>query len=185
MLSDGLNRIKSGKTKELSINFKNMTYYYKIIKTTTVSLFLLVFSYIAGHSQQGLTLEQSLITAETNSPTMKKTRLNLIRSQENLNAQNAALKSNFSLTLRTGNSMILFQTGIPEPPQRAMATSRFPSLLYLPMPESHLQTGSDTMILTASMPDQLQKDSAIIFQSVWISQFSPTTVPNSHSRNFS
>ena len=30
---------------------------------------------------------------------MKKTRLNLIRSQENLNAQNAALKSNFSLTL--------------------------------------------------------------------------------------
>jgi outer membrane protein TolC len=30
---------------------------------------------------------------------MKRTRLNLIRSQENLNAQNAALKSNFSLTL--------------------------------------------------------------------------------------
>jgi outer membrane protein len=30
---------------------------------------------------------------------MKKTRLNLVRSQENLNAQNAALKSNFSLTL--------------------------------------------------------------------------------------
>jgi outer membrane protein TolC len=50
-------------------------------------------------SQQGLTLEQALIIAETNSPSMKKTRLNLIRNQENLNAQNAALKSSFSLTL--------------------------------------------------------------------------------------
>jgi outer membrane protein TolC len=50
-------------------------------------------------AQQGLTLEQALNIAETNSPSMKKTRLSLIRSQENLNAQNAALKSNFSLTL--------------------------------------------------------------------------------------
>lgn len=56
---------------------------------TTISVF----------SQQGLTLEQSLSIAESNSPDMKKTRLSLIRSQENLNAQNAALKSNFSLTL--------------------------------------------------------------------------------------
>lgn len=48
---------------------------------------------------QGLTLEQALKIAEENSPSMKKTRLNLIRSQENLNAQNAALKSNFSLTI--------------------------------------------------------------------------------------
>jgi outer membrane protein TolC len=50
-------------------------------------------------SQDGLTLARSLSIAEANSPTMKKTRLSLIRSQENLNAQNAALKSNFSLTL--------------------------------------------------------------------------------------
>jgi outer membrane protein len=54
---------------------------------------------ISGFPQQGLTLEQALNIAESNSPDMKKTRLNLIRSQENLNAQNAALKSNFSLTL--------------------------------------------------------------------------------------
>jgi len=54
---------------------------------------------ISGFSQQGLTLEQALNIAESNSPDMKKTRLSLIRSQENLNAQNAALKSNFSLTL--------------------------------------------------------------------------------------
>jgi outer membrane protein TolC len=50
-------------------------------------------------SSQGLTLEQALKIAEENSPSMKRTRLSLVRSQENLNAQNAALKSNFSLTL--------------------------------------------------------------------------------------
>jgi outer membrane protein TolC len=46
-----------------------------------------------------LTLEESLKVAELNSPSMKKTRLGLIRNQENLNAQNASLKSQFSLTL--------------------------------------------------------------------------------------
>lgn len=62
---------------------------------------ILMFSVIniSGYSQQGLTLEQALSTAEMNSPSMKRTRLNLIRSQENLNAQNAALKSQFSLML--------------------------------------------------------------------------------------
>jgi outer membrane protein len=50
-------------------------------------------------AQKGLTLEQALQVAQTNSPTISKTRLNLIRSQENLNAQTAALKSNFSLTV--------------------------------------------------------------------------------------
>lgn len=50
-------------------------------------------------SQQGLTLEQALSIAESNSPAMKRTRLGLIRSQENLNAQNAALKSQFSLSV--------------------------------------------------------------------------------------
>ncbi|HLN55527.1 MAG TPA: TolC family protein [Bacteroidales bacterium] len=49
--------------------------------------------------QKGLTLEQSLSIAEENSPNVKRTRLNLIRNQENLNAQNAALKSNFALVL--------------------------------------------------------------------------------------
>jgi len=70
-------------------------------KTNTLifTLFLLFICNITGFSQQGLTLEQALGVAESNSPSMKKTRLNLIRSQENLNAQNAALKSNFSLTL--------------------------------------------------------------------------------------
>jgi outer membrane protein len=60
---------------------------------------LLTCSMLVSYSQQGLTLEQALSIAETNSPTMKKTRLNLIRNQENLNAQNASLKSQFSLLL--------------------------------------------------------------------------------------
>jgi outer membrane protein len=84
---------------ELRTNHKNMTHFNRRIKTTTLLLFLLGTHFISGYSQQGLTLEQSLVVAESNSPTMKKTRLNLIRSQENLNAQNAALRSNFSLTL--------------------------------------------------------------------------------------
>ena len=50
-------------------------------------------------AQTGITLDIEMSIAVSNSPTMKKTRLNLIRSQENLNAQNAALKSNFALTL--------------------------------------------------------------------------------------
>jgi len=62
-------------------------------------LLLITSCTLSSFAQQGLTLEQALGIAETNSPTMKKTRLSLIRSQENLNAQNAALKSNFSLTL--------------------------------------------------------------------------------------
>jgi outer membrane protein len=50
-------------------------------------------------SQKGLTLEQALAVADSNSPSILKTKLNLVRSQENLNAQNAALKSNFSLSV--------------------------------------------------------------------------------------
>lgn len=50
-------------------------------------------------TQKAVTLEEALRIAENNSPSMKRTRLNLVRSQENLNAQNAALKSQFSLSL--------------------------------------------------------------------------------------
>ena len=68
-------------------------------KTGVLILILLILNVSLSLSQQGLTLEQSLHIAEINSPSMKKTRLNLIRSQENLNAQNASLKSKFALTL--------------------------------------------------------------------------------------
>jgi outer membrane protein len=73
--------------------------FYEIGRNRLIMLIILISNVLISNSQQGLTLEQSLAIAESNSPTMKKTRLSLIRSQENLNAQNAALKSNFSLTL--------------------------------------------------------------------------------------
>ena len=56
----------------------------------------IVFSMSA---QQGLTLETAMDIAEANSPSIKKTMLNLVRSRENLNAQRAAMKSNFSLSV--------------------------------------------------------------------------------------
>jgi outer membrane protein len=69
-------------------------------KWTYPSIFLLVnLIFTSLSAQKGLTLEQALQVAQANSPSILKTRLNLIRSQENLNAQNAALKSNFSLTI--------------------------------------------------------------------------------------
>jgi outer membrane protein len=91
--------IKENTNKELRLNINNMKRSGRIIKTRYLILALLFICSLTGFSQQGLTLEQALGVAESNSPTMKKTRLMLIRSQENLNAQNAALKSNFSLTL--------------------------------------------------------------------------------------
>ncbi|HUV00422.1 MAG TPA: TolC family protein [Bacteroidales bacterium] len=70
----------------------------KIRNKIMVWIFL-ILNTLCSFSQKGLTLEEALMVAENNSPTMKKTRLNLIRSQENLNAQNAALKSSFSLSV--------------------------------------------------------------------------------------
>lgn len=53
---------------------------------------------IAGAGQV-LTVDQALAIAMENSPTMMRSKLTLDRSRESLNAQNAALKSSFSLTL--------------------------------------------------------------------------------------
>jgi outer membrane protein len=52
-----------------------------------------------GLPQTILTLEQALEIAMRNSPDIRRSMLNLERSRELLNAQNAALKSNFSLSL--------------------------------------------------------------------------------------
>jgi outer membrane protein TolC len=68
-------------------------------KSVLLIICVLLFGITDIIAQEGLTLEKSLTIAESNSPAMKTTRLNLIRSRENLNAQTAALKSNFSLTL--------------------------------------------------------------------------------------
>jgi len=68
---------------------------YRII----FSIIVLISTALSTFPQKGMTLEEALKIAEDNSPSMKRTRLNLVRSQENLNAQNASLKSNFSLTI--------------------------------------------------------------------------------------
>jgi outer membrane protein len=60
---------------------------------------LLIFNILYAYPQNAVTLEEALKIAEDNSPSMKRTRLNLVRSQENLNAQKAALKSQFSLSV--------------------------------------------------------------------------------------
>ena len=57
------------------------------------------FLSLALFSQQGLTLEGAMAIAEENSPAIKRTKFSLMRSQENLNAQRASLKSNFSLSV--------------------------------------------------------------------------------------
>lgn len=60
------------------------------------SVCLLVFPALA---QQILTLESSMEIAQKNSPDILKSLLNLERSQQSLKAQNAALKSSFTLNL--------------------------------------------------------------------------------------
>ncbi len=71
----------------------------KGIRALILTACLLLFISLTGKSQQGMTLETSMEVAENNSPSIKKTRLNLVRSQENLNAQNAALKTSLSLSV--------------------------------------------------------------------------------------
>ncbi|MFO7621275.1 MAG: TolC family protein [Bacteroidales bacterium] len=72
---------------------------YERIRYLLAVAVIVIFNLPVSYSQGGLTLGQAMNIAESNSPSMKRTRLSLIRSQENLNAQNAALKSSFSLTL--------------------------------------------------------------------------------------
>ncbi|OQB62307.1 MAG: Outer membrane efflux protein BepC precursor [Bacteroidetes bacterium ADurb.Bin145] len=83
----------------MNYNLTKMKKQVKTGKRINLAILLLIIHGLTAFAQRGLTLEQSLKVAEDNSPAMKRTRLNLIRSQENLNAQNAALKSNFSLSV--------------------------------------------------------------------------------------
>ena len=54
-------------------------------------------------SQDALTLEKALQISETSSPDLQQSLLNLQRVQKNLEAQRAALKSNFSLDVTPVN----------------------------------------------------------------------------------
>ena len=71
------------------------------LKFLTLVLLLVIINtgFIRTYGQKGLLLSDALQIAETNSPTIKKSMLNLVRNQENLNAQRAALKSKFSLSV--------------------------------------------------------------------------------------
>jgi outer membrane protein len=62
-------------------------------------LFIFCQLLLSANAQQILTLESALDIARSNSPDIRRSLLNLERSEQTLKAQNAALKSNFSLSL--------------------------------------------------------------------------------------
>nr|WP_319272025.1 TolC family protein [uncultured Draconibacterium sp.] len=62
-----------------------------------IAIVVVAFATFAVQAQEALTLERALSIAETGSPDLKLSLLNLERYQKNLEAQRAALKSRFSL----------------------------------------------------------------------------------------
>jgi outer membrane protein len=62
-------------------------------------LMLLILWFIPGRAQTILTMEQAMDIAEKSSPSLQTSLFNLERTRESLNAQRAALKSNFSLNV--------------------------------------------------------------------------------------
>ncbi len=62
-------------------------------------LFIFCQLLLTANAQQILTLESALEIARNNSPDIRRSLLNLERSEQSLKAQNAALKSNFSLSV--------------------------------------------------------------------------------------
>ncbi len=64
-----------------------------------ILLFILAFGIHKSQAQEILTLNKALQIAETGSPDLIRTRLNLERFSKNLEAQRAALKSRFSLDI--------------------------------------------------------------------------------------
>ena len=85
-----------------------MTMEKKRRHTYTLNFILIFFMlFLVGtrtaHTQTILTLEKALEIARENSPNIRSTRLNLERSQELLNAQRAALKSQFSFRFNPFN----------------------------------------------------------------------------------
>ncbi len=70
----------------------------KIPRSTIITLLLIMLLGISGiRAQEVLTLEEAFKVAETESPDLKRSMLNLERYRKSLEAQRAALKSRFSL----------------------------------------------------------------------------------------
>jgi outer membrane protein len=68
-------------------------------KQNFLFLMLLILWFIPAKAQTILTMEQAMDIAEKNSPSLLSSLFNLERTRESLNAQRAALKSNFSLNV--------------------------------------------------------------------------------------
>ena len=81
-----------------SLNHKTNRTARTIPITILIALILLLSHSLI--SAKSLTLDEALKTAFANSPNMQRVTFSLITSEENLKAQNAALKSQFRLTLR-------------------------------------------------------------------------------------
>jgi outer membrane protein len=71
----------------------------KMLARISVITLLLSLTVAGAYGQQSLTLERALSFAEINSPSIQQSLLNLTRYQKNLEAQRAALKSKFSLSV--------------------------------------------------------------------------------------
>jgi len=91
----------------MTINDKNWKYKPHMIfnmlfkKIIQRGLLLMLFSqlFLSANAQQIMTLESAIETGRNNSPDIRRSLLNLERSKQSLIAQNAALKSQFSLNL--------------------------------------------------------------------------------------
>ena len=68
-------------------------------RSILIALALCGLGLMPVQAQQVITLEQALEIAKTNSPDIRQVEFNLIRSQENLRAQKASLKSRFGLSV--------------------------------------------------------------------------------------
>jgi outer membrane protein len=71
----------------------------KSLKKIAMLCIVLGFGFQVTKAQQFLTLEKALEYAETTSPSIIKSKLSITRQQKSLEAQRAALKSNFSLSV--------------------------------------------------------------------------------------
>jgi outer membrane protein TolC len=80
-------------------NTKNMYNYFWFLKKTLLLFALLQGTFLYTYSQKVLTLEEALGVAQKNSPDILKSELNMVISQENLNARKAATKSQFFLNV--------------------------------------------------------------------------------------
>jgi outer membrane protein len=76
---------------------------FKLIQRVTVLLLLFGLTGYTAHAQEALTLDRALAIAETSSPDLQQSLLNLERFQKTLEAQRAALKSRFSLEVNPVN----------------------------------------------------------------------------------